>query len=363
MTWKLNMIGFITAVVWPVAIAAAQTPDCNGNGVPDHVDIAGKIYSTDWGADRIQRADLTGTGVEGLVTAGLSNPGGIALDVAAGKMYWTDWGTVMIQRANLDGTAVEDLVIAGLSTPYGIALDPAAGKMYWTDNSAGKIQRADLDGSDIEDLVATGAWTRFIALALPSPDADADGVMDECDGCLNDANKADPGLCGCGVSDADSDGDGTPDCLDQCPDDPAKGAPGICGCGIPDEDSDGDGWLDCLDNCPNVPNPDQADENGDGVGDACAPAPAPLPLSPLPPPTADPIPEAFDDAAPSGDCGTGLCASGAPTLMPFMLFGWGWLKRSGYTRRVQRGARRPWCSGTLTTCGMRHSRPDSSSTF
>ncbi len=34
-------------------------------------------------------------------------------------------------------------------------------------------------------------------------------------------------------------------------------------------DSDGDGIPDPLDNCPFVPNPDQADANGDGVGDAC----------------------------------------------------------------------------------------------
>ena len=50
-------------------------------------------------------------------------------------------------------------------------------------------------------------------------------------------------------------------------------------------DKDGDGipdaepWLGAdfpLDNCPNVPNPDQADSNGDGIGDACQkPASAP----------------------------------------------------------------------------------------
>lgn len=34
-------------------------------------------------------------------------------------------------------------------------------------------------------------------------------------------------------------------------------------------DSDGDGWNDTVDVCPNTPNPDQADYDGDGVGDAC----------------------------------------------------------------------------------------------
>ncbi len=35
-------------------------------------------------------------------------------------------------------------------------------------------------------------------------------------------------------------------------------------------DSDGDGIPDDVDNCPFTPNPDQADADGDGVGDACA---------------------------------------------------------------------------------------------
>jgi hypothetical protein len=36
-------------------------------------------------------------------------------------------------------------------------------------------------------------------------------------------------------------------------------------------DADGDGFPDAADGCPAVPNPDQRDGDGDGVGDACAP--------------------------------------------------------------------------------------------
>jgi hypothetical protein len=39
---------------------------------------------------------------------------------------------------------------------------------------------------------------------------------------------------------------------------------------IPNADSDGDGVQDDSDNCPDASNPDQADLNGDGAGDACA---------------------------------------------------------------------------------------------
>lgn len=36
-------------------------------------------------------------------------------------------------------------------------------------------------------------------------------------------------------------------------------------------DSDGDGFPDPFDNCPTISNPNQADSNGDGIGDACSP--------------------------------------------------------------------------------------------
>ena len=57
--------------------------------------------------------------------------------------------------------------------------------------------------------------------------------------------------------------------IDNCPDDPDKTEPGICGCGQPDTDGDSDGTPDCNDNCPEIKNPDQADRDGDGVGNLC----------------------------------------------------------------------------------------------
>jgi len=50
------------------------------------------------------------------------------------------------------------------------------------------------------------------------PDGDGDGVIDACDGCPDDADKIEPGVCGCGIDDElDGDADGVPDCIDQCP--------------------------------------------------------------------------------------------------------------------------------------------------
>ena len=53
-------------------------------------------------------------------------------------------------------------------------------------------------------------------------DIDNDGICDSDDGCPEDANKSEPGDCGCGIADTDSDGDFTPDCNDGCPDDLIK---------------------------------------------------------------------------------------------------------------------------------------------
>ncbi|MCK4660709.1 MAG: thrombospondin type 3 repeat-containing protein, partial [Phycisphaerae bacterium] len=55
---------------------------------------------------------------------------------------------------------------------------------------------------------------------------------------------------------ADADGDNIGDLCDICPNDPG-------------DDADGDGLCGDVDNCPNHPNPDQDDCDNDGTGDVC----------------------------------------------------------------------------------------------
>ena len=74
--------------------------------------------------NKIQRANLSGSGLEDLVTAGLQDPRGIPVDTNAEKMYWVDAGTNKIQRANLDGSGVQDLV-TGLNPLWESRWEPA----------------------------------------------------------------------------------------------------------------------------------------------------------------------------------------------------------------------------------------------
>ena len=116
-----------------------------------------QLYWVDAVAGKIQRTYRDEhTVVEDVVASGLVSPRSIALDVAAGKMYWTDSGERKIQRANLDGSGVEDLVTSefGLLNPVSIALDLSARRMYWADRSVGRIQSASLDGSGAVTVVA-----------------------------------------------------------------------------------------------------------------------------------------------------------------------------------------------------------------
>lgn len=104
-------------------------------------------------------------------------------------------------------------------------------------------------------------------------DADGDGIMDDVDECINEAEDFDGFQDQDGCPDLDNDGDGVLDADDGCPLD-AEDIDGFQDDdGCPDPDNDGDGILDVDDQCPNQPGPPEnngcpdPDRDGDGVPD------------------------------------------------------------------------------------------------
>ncbi len=112
----------------------------------------------------------------------------------------------------------------------------------------------------------------------PPEDTDGDGIKDDVDQCVNEAEDMDGFEDEDGCPDADNDGDGIADAQDQC----AGEAEDLDGFqdedGCPDGDNDGDGIADAQDQCANEAEdldsfqdedgcPD-TDNDGDGIPDA-----------------------------------------------------------------------------------------------
>lgn len=102
----------------------------------------------------------------------------------------------------------------------------------------------------------------------PPIDTDGDGHPDIADNCPFTFNSDQANFDGDSLGDAcdgDDDNDGVSDPNDLCPNTPFGTVVNSDGC----PDADDDGVADSGDNCPNVSNTDQADNDNDGLGDAC----------------------------------------------------------------------------------------------
>jgi hypothetical protein len=107
----------------------------------------------------IGRANLDGTGIDQSFIAGSTGLTGVAVDGA--HVYWaSDAG---IGRANLDGTGVNPTFIASAGGPTGVAVDAA--HVYWTNRDPGTIGRANLDGTGVNQSFIASA-NSFFGLAV-----------------------------------------------------------------------------------------------------------------------------------------------------------------------------------------------------
>jgi hypothetical protein len=156
-----------------------------------------------------------------------------------------------------DYTVVPGRDVATFASPCGASRGGDNTTLYWWGR----------DASSALVLAAGESVTKRALLFATEPDAPppfeicGDGIDNDGDGLVDE---------GCAAPDGD--GDGVPDDDDNCPaaanpdqaDNDGDGLGDAC-----DGDDDDDGVFDAGDNCPLTPNPDQADNDGDGAGDAC----------------------------------------------------------------------------------------------
>ncbi|KAK7925154.1 hypothetical protein WMY93_007464 [Mugilogobius chulae] len=119
----------------------------------DYDSVDGKLYYTDVMLDVIRRANLDGSGMETVISSGLTTTDGLAVDWVSRNIYWTDTGGNTIEVARLDGTSRKVLVNNSLDEPRAIAVFPSKG-IFWVDAHLDRIESSDLNGKLRQILVS-----------------------------------------------------------------------------------------------------------------------------------------------------------------------------------------------------------------
>jgi len=233
--------------------------DLNEDGLPDVVVSVEADFGP--GPTRPGFSMLLGDGAGGFQPAAL---------------FPTRFSAGSVATGDFDGDGVRDVVIAGSDSI--VSIIPGNGDGTFRDPlrfvagpSSSAVAVGDFNADRRNDLVVTSTRKGVFVMLNegPFPDSDRDGIPDDRDPCTDtDGDEwGDPGFpfntCASdncpSVSNpdqADADQDGVGDACDSCPSDTLN-------------DPDADGLCGLQDNCPTIANADQGDRDGDGVGDAC----------------------------------------------------------------------------------------------
>ncbi|OQV14980.1 Low-density lipoprotein receptor-related protein 2 [Hypsibius exemplaris] len=122
----------------------------------------------DWTSDRIYWADSSRkkifstdfAGTSSIAVVDVTRPKAIALHPCRGQIYFTDWviPNGVIKRASLAGTNIEVVVSKGLVQPTGLAIDYADDMIYYADAILEKLERCKLDCVTPETLITSAIY-------------------------------------------------------------------------------------------------------------------------------------------------------------------------------------------------------------
>ncbi|MCH8815772.1 MAG: thrombospondin type 3 repeat-containing protein [Chloroflexi bacterium] len=175
------------------------------------------------------------------------------------------WLSVWTSTDDQGGTIGVDQDILYTTCDLGIDQD-CDGVPTLSDNCPDQLNpdQSEVDGDGVGDVC--------------DADADGDGIPENADGAGEPGDNpctggntvdCDDNCAGLfNASQVDADGDGVGNACDACPQDAADDVDGdgICAGNNP---CSGGETANCTDNCPNDANANQADTDGDGIGDAC----------------------------------------------------------------------------------------------
>ncbi|CAB1328019.1 unnamed protein product, partial [Coregonus sp. 'balchen'] len=128
-------------------ITALTVPDIDEVTSVDYDASEERIYWTDVKTQTIKRSSINGTAIETIISGGIVNGRGLALDWLSRNLYWisSESDETQINVARLDGS-LKTSVVHGIEKPKCLIVHPSKGKMYWTDGNA--INMANMDGSN-----------------------------------------------------------------------------------------------------------------------------------------------------------------------------------------------------------------------
>ncbi|WP_163517454.1 PKD domain-containing protein [Gelidibacter japonicus] len=111
-----------------------------------------KLYISDYGANKIFRANLDGSNFEEFRT-NVNSPIGMAFDYEENQLYFnTSSGVQRSDLSSTDLSQVEDFVTGQANDPDGLAIDLVNRKLYWI-NYDGGVWSKNLDGTGETEII------------------------------------------------------------------------------------------------------------------------------------------------------------------------------------------------------------------